>query len=71
MKKLEKMDSKYDMKIDANVSEIKSQQPYRPSPHKRKLIREAGGVGNHRNVDVGSCVPRRSGDAERQAPILH
>ena len=40
-KRLEKVDSRFDMKIDANISEIRSQQSYRIFPRKRKLIREA------------------------------
>ena len=40
-KNLGKVSSRYDMDIDADASIIKSQQPYRTSPRKRKLIREA------------------------------
>jgi hypothetical protein len=38
---LGRVSSKYDMDIDADPSTIKSQQPYRTSPRKRRLIREA------------------------------
>ncbi len=33
MKRLGKMDLKYDMKIDVNISEVRSQQPYHTPPH--------------------------------------
>lgn len=39
--KLGKVDSKFDIDIDADPKEIKSQQPYRTSPRKRKLINDA------------------------------
>ena len=39
--RLGKVDSRFDMTIDADAKAIKSQQPYRTSPRKRKLIKEA------------------------------
>src|SRR5437773_11812948 len=36
-----KVSSKFDFNIDSNPTEIKSQQPYRTSPRKRKMIHEA------------------------------
>ena len=39
--RLGKVDSKFDMRIEANAKEIKSQRPYRTSPRKRQYINEA------------------------------
>ena len=39
--RLGKVDSWFDMTIDADVKQIKSQQPYRSSPQKRRHIKEA------------------------------
>ena len=48
--RLGKVDSRFDMSIDADIKTIKSQQPYRTSPRKRKLIREA--VEKLKELDV-------------------
>ena len=39
--RLGQVDKRFDMSIEADPSQIRSQQPYRASPRKRKLIREA------------------------------
>ncbi len=40
-RRLGKIDKKFDMKIDADISQLRSAQPYRTSPAKRKLIQSA------------------------------
>ena len=42
--------SKYDMDINADPAEIKSQQPYRTSPRKCRLIKEA--IDSLKDLDV-------------------
>lgn len=39
--RLGKVDARFNMSIEADTKAIKSQQPYRTSPRKRKLIKEA------------------------------
>jgi hypothetical protein len=48
--RLGKVDSRFDMHIEADPKAIKSQQPHRTSPRKRKLIREA--VAKLKELDV-------------------
>jgi len=56
----------FDFDIDANPSEIKSQQPYRTSPRKRQMIQEA--VRKLQELDI--VEPATADIAQITSPVV-
>ena len=65
-KNLGKVSSKFDFDIDSNPTEIKSQQPYRTSPRKWKMIHEA--IKKLGELDV--IEPATADNAQIASPIV-
>ena len=65
-KNLGKVSSKFDFDIDSNPTEIKSQQPYRTTPHKQKMIHEA--IKKLGELDV--IEPATADNAQIASPVV-
>ena len=65
-KNLGKVSSKFDFDIDSNPTEVKSQQPYRTSPRKRKMIHEA--IKKLGELDV--IEPATADNAQIASPVV-
>ena len=65
-KNIGKVSSKFDFDIDANLAEVKSQQPYRTSPRKRQMIREA--VRKLEDLDI--VEPATADTAQIASPVV-